>query len=370
MTAINIPLVAIIATKTINVPDAKTKNLAQVQNFVKSVAILFLKGRIDLIITKIKEYLTKNYVLSFLFFILIMSYASPISAAVYVNNSDTGINTLLINNQNHITKEDAALIGHFSTKELIPIRLIADQKYIRWDNNNVYINDEAPQIERLTIGQSYQQRPIEAIYMTPPNFTKTILATFAVHGFEDHYAHDGIILTQVAKKIIDYYSENTELLHFTRIIIIPCVNPDGAYAGTTNNGFGRCNAQGIDINRDFDFNWGKINSSRYKTGEAPFASVEARILRDLVEKETPDIVLDFHGWLDCVYGDPGLKTFFNLGKEKPAFSQYKSMQGYFAGWATQYSRAALVEYKYASVDTLTTQTIQAINKIIKEDFYV
>jgi hypothetical protein len=315
----------------------------------------------------------------FLLVVILIIQPTVTSAAVYINQEYIDINHVNIDHCNYITLEDAvASLGYLPPEEIkidefIPIRAAAEQQgyFVRWDEENVYLDNSEPLIFRQTISSSYQNRPIEAVYLTPPSYTQTILATFAVHGFEDQYYRDGVILTQIAEQVIKYYSDQPELLKFTRLIIIPCVNPDGVNAGVSNNGFGRCNAQGIDINRDFDHNWGKINNSRNKTGNQPFASPEAQVLRDIVLKENPDIVLDFHGWLDCCYSsDLELKNCFSssldLGSEKKALPGYKPMQGYFVGWASQYVRAALIEYKYKDADRLTTQTIQAFNNLIQE----
>ncbi len=316
----------------------------------------------------------------FLLVVILIIQPTVTSAAVYINQEYIDINHINIDHCNYITLEDAvASLGYLPpdeainyVDEYIPIRSIAEEQgyFIRWDEENVYLDDSEPLIFRQTIGSSYQDRPIEAVYLTPPAYDKTILTTFAVHGFEDQYYRDGVILTQIAEQVIKYFSDQPELLKFTRLIIIPCVNPDGVNTGISNNGFGRCNSQGIDINRDFDYNWGKINNSRNKTGNQPFTSPEAQVLRDIVLNENPDIVLDFHGWLDCCYSsDIELKNCFmsslNLGAEKKALPRYKPQQGYFVGWASQYAKAALIEYKYKDADILTTQTIQAFNKLIQ-----
>lgn len=292
-------------------------------------------------------------------------------AAIFINQQDAQISHIRINNCNYITPEDAAnLFGYLPPEGTnhVPIRAATENFFIRWDEENVYLDSTSPQITRQTIGQSHQNRPIEAIYLTPPSYSQTIMAVFALHGLEDHYYRDGAALVQIAETIIQHYSDHPELLKFTRLIIIPCVNPDGVYAGNSKDGFGRCNAQGIDINRDFDYNWGKINTARYKTGSTPFASVEAQALRDIVLNENPDIVLDFHGWLDCCYtNDPEIKNIFtdslSLGVEKPAFPGFKPQQGYFYGWATQYARAALIEYPCKNSSVLANQTIQGLNQL-------
>ncbi|MDD3040451.1 M14 family zinc carboxypeptidase [Bacteroides sp.] len=320
----------------------------------------------------------KNLKVIILVAFIVIVFAQPVMPALYLDQVDTGIESIFIDNCNYITINDANLLlgeAQYNGENLdnnIPLRVITNQKdyFVRWDESNIYLSTSKPSITRQIVGNSYQQRPIEAVYMTPPDYTKTILATFALHGFEDQYNNDGKILTQIAEQVIKQYSEQPELLKFARIIILPCVNPDGVYLGVSKNGFGRCNAQGIDINRDFDYNWGYINIPRFKTGEQPFATPEAQILRNLFLKEHPDVVLDFHGWLNCTYSnDPDLKYSFitnlNLGPEKKPLPGFNPMQGYFYGWVSQYSKAALIEYPYMDTSILTGQTIQVLNKIIQ-----
>lgn len=65
--------------------------------------------------------------------------------------------------------------------------------------------------------------------------------------------------------------------------VIPMVNPDGVEAGKTSaaHGAARCNAHGVDINRNFGWNWkpGRKGSFEF-SGEEAFSEPEARILRD------------------------------------------------------------------------------------------
>lgn len=77
------------------------------------------------------------------------------------------------------------------------------------------------------------------------------------------------------------------------------------------------------------------------------------------------MVLDFHGWLDCVYvknidGDQ-LRSILNLGQPKAALPGYEESQGYFYAWAGQYAKSALIEFKQGKSnykqDTLKTLSL-------------
>jgi hypothetical protein len=198
------------------------------------------------------------------------------------------------------------------------------------------------------IGHSSQGANIYNVIITPPNYNKTLLLTFAMHGFEGSWNNDGGALVQIANDIIREFSNHPEELQDTRLIVVPCVNPDGVWYGKSDRGFGRCNSQGIDINRDFDYHWEYNSDSKYRTGNAPFTTTEAKILRDLVLKEKPDVIIDFHGWLNCTYGDAELAKYFDKAfdiRHQSSISDDKVyMQQYFTGWASQFARTAMVEY--------------------------
>lgn len=313
-----------------------------------------------------------------IFMIIAIDCADVYAAKLYINNEDVDVETVYINGQNYIS--EYRLYPHINSMEsegksdkLISVRDAFDTTYyiIQWDYGNIYVSNRNNNIERKNIGYTIQGRPIELFSITPPNYKSTIVCTFAMHGFEDVYNRDGEKLVDVAEKIMSDYEKLLEVLNFTRLMIIPCVNPDGTYEGHSKDGFGRCNSQGIDINRDFDYNWGYIGESRYKTGNEPFASVESRVLRDLIIGEKPDIVLDFHGWLDCCYSqDEELKnlckSILELGYEKPAYTRFKHQQGYFSGWASQHNRSALIEYKFTSDELLRDKTIELLQVLCHE----
>lgn len=235
---------------------------------------------------------------------------------------------------------------------------------------------ESGRTEYNVIGHSSQDAIIYDVVITPPNYDKTMLLTFAIHGFEGSWRNDGASLVQIANDVIREFSDHPEELQSTRLIVVPCVNPDGIWHGQTEKGVGRCNGQGIDINRDFDYNWKYNGESQYRTGKAPFTTPEAQILRDLVLKEKPDIVIDFHGWLNATYGDPQLSEYFdkafNVVNQKPVSMDKVYMQQYFTGWASQFARAVLVEYPNpANPQNLiewgySYNTIKAIKEICKQ----
>lgn len=75
----------------------------------------------------------------------------------------------------------------------------------------------------------------------------------------------------------------------TEVWLLPLLNPDGSAAGT------RCNANGVDLNRNFGFDWRPDDG-----GPAPFSEPEPRAARALIERLDPDLVVWVHQPLDYV----------------------------------------------------------------------
>lgn len=139
---------------------------------------------------------------------------------------------------------------------------------------------------------------------------RSLLMIFGVHGFEDDYPHDGQVLRLIAEEVIAHYAAAPEKLADCCLYIVPTANPDGLQDGKTQNGFGRCNANGLDINRDFPVNWKKRTDERNRTGDEPFSTAEARAIRDLVESIKPTWAMDVHGWINASYGDGAMARTF------------------------------------------------------------
>ena len=139
---------------------------------------------------------------------------------------------------------------------------------------------------------------------------RSLLMIFGVHGFEDDYPHDGQVLRLIAEEVIAHYAAAPEKLADCCLYIVPTANPDGLQDGKTQNGFGRCNANGLDINRDFPVNWKKRTDDRNRTGDEPFSTAEARAIRDLVERIKPTWAMDVHGWINASYGDGAMARTF------------------------------------------------------------
>lgn len=75
----------------------------------------------------------------------------------------------------------------------------------------------------------------------------------------------------------------------SKLVFLPCINPDGVRAGT------RVNANGVDLNRNFPTkNW-ELTVKNQFYGGAEFASeVETKFLISVVEELKPQLILTLH----------------------------------------------------------------------------
>ena len=165
--------------------------------------------------------------------------------------------------------------------------------------------------EAFVFGASESGRDLVCHSIGSADASQSILLTFAVHGFEGARDHDGEVLVEIAQNLIDHYSTQPESLSGYVLHIIPCVNPDGLLDGTGEYTVGRLNAKELDINRDFPERWTRKTNAKHRTGDAPFATAEARAVRDLTGKLKPTYAVDVHGWINGVYGDKALCSIFH-----------------------------------------------------------
>ena len=231
-------------------------------------------------------------------------------------------------------------------------------------------NPTTPEItyETFSYGKSELGRDLICHSVSPESYTQTILMTYAIHGFEDAYSKDGQVLVNTANALIDYYKTSNELKG-CRLLIVPCANPDGLIDGTTNNGFGRCNANGVDLNRDFDANYSANTTPGRNYTPYAFSASESRALRDLYNDYNPSVVIDFHGWLNCTIGDSEIAEVFTdeLGLPHQTGFSSTNANGYFANWAHQQGALGLlVEFTDTNISTDNVQN--AVNRLINGDY--
>ncbi len=139
-----------------------------------------------------------------------------------------------------------------------------------------------------------------------------------IGGIHGGYEWNSVLL---AYELIDHLENDPEFLpEDTVLSIIPSANPDGVKAVIGKTGrfdisdapvsreettHGRFNANGVDLNRNFDCNWEPESTWRgdvVSAGDEPFSEPESKVIRDFVFDTSPDAVIFWHSMAGAVYG--------------------------------------------------------------------
>lgn len=117
------------------------------------------------------------------------------------------------------------------------------------------------------------------LYDLNPEGIKTVLIIGVFHGDEP----DGEYL------IHRFLEETNQKQLKNRLLIIPCLNPDGKQKGT------RTNASGVDLNRNFPCkNWECSVQDCYYGGESAGSEIETGFITKVLEEHKPDVILTLH----------------------------------------------------------------------------
>ncbi len=153
---------------------------------------------------------------------------------------------------------------------------------------------------KCIIGYSVRGREIFALHVGE-NFGKQFIAVYGVHGRE-------------------WITARLAIKHIKKGLkrgggwIIPLVNPDGAYLCETKDPTWKANARGVDLNCNFDADWGcgrlntKLRGSENCIGDSPFSEPESAAVRNFTLKVKPFVTLSFHtkgGEIYYEYGGRG-----------------------------------------------------------------
>ena len=200
---------------------------------------------------------------------------------------------------------------------------------------------------------------------TGPN---VLFATFAVHGFEDKWNHDGGELVTIANNFYNRLNNGSysDIAQKWTIYIFPEVNPDGRRHGYTNNGPGRTTIfskatgnQGIDINRSWQIDgvpYTVYTDSRNYNGTAGFQAYEAQALRDFMlsnqSANGQTILIDLHGWTNQLIGDEDICMNYYYPRfqnaDRSALGRYGT--GYLVNWARSTLRSSSANARSALIE--------------------
>jgi len=132
---------------------------------------------------------------------------------------------------------------------------------------------------RLIPGHSVGDGAIKPVRIGDPSSERVGMVVAVIHGDE----RAGL---RVTRRLRRGYAG----LRGAQIWVVHTVNPDGQKAGT------RKNARGVDLNRNFSYDWSGVEppSSGYYAGPEPFSEPETRAVRRLVRRIRPDVSIWYH----------------------------------------------------------------------------
>jgi hypothetical protein len=216
-----------------------------------------------------------------------------------------------------------------------------------------------------TIGFSGEGRPIVS-YQFGYGADDLVL----VGGIHGGYEWNTIVL---AYELIDYLTAHPELIPANVTLhIIPSANPDGQFVATGSSGRvdgtavynntipGRFNANGVDLNRNWDCEWSAEavwSNTAVSGGDAPFSEPETQALRRFFWRIRPQVVLFWHSKADGVFAAGCGATYppsvaaaeqFATAAEYPLFNDFSHypVTGDASNWlATQGIASFTVELK-------------------------
>ncbi len=166
--------------------------------------------------------------------------------------------------------------------------------------------DQEPVDEAKTvIGTSLQMRDITAYRYG--NGDTEILFVGGIHG---GYSWNTAL---VAYELMDYLEVNPNVIpNNIRVTVIPVLNPDGLAKVTGTAGrfvpsdvlpskdtqiSGRFNANGVDLNRNFDCDWqakGTWQNTTVSGGSKAFSEQESQAFKNYIETHNPDAVVAWY----------------------------------------------------------------------------
>ncbi|MBQ2644479.1 murein peptide amidase A [bacterium] len=147
-------------------------------------------------------------------------------------------------------------------------------------------------IETIKSIKSKNGNYIELYELLPNKAAKTVLFIGVFHGDEPQ----GEFLI---RKFIE--ENNSEIKN--KLLLIPCLNPDGKILNT------RQNANGIDLNRNFPTkNYIVTSDKHYNGGQNPASEIETKFIISVLEEFKPDFILSFHAPYKVVNFDGDAKA--------------------------------------------------------------
>lgn len=200
---------------------------------------------------------------------------------------------------------------------------------------------------------SLQKRSQHFIHVTDRNIKSGRKANILISSGE--HAREFFPVEYTLYIIEKLTNEKKNFLKFVNIYFIVMSNPDGrAYVEETKNYCWRGNSRGVDINRNFDWNFGGKGSSNDSTdeefrGAKAHSEPETEIYLDIAHKIKIDFFISLHSGIRQIY-IPFSDSYSKENKKVPSNIKYMVKLAKELAYATNYS------YKYGQAAELNFYT--------------
>jgi zinc carboxypeptidase len=146
--------------------------------------------------------------------------------------------------------------------------------------------------EAEIIGYSAEGRPLQLYTFGTGNHQRMIVA--GIHGGDEWNT------VTLANQLIKYLDHNPDVVpEDVTLFILPSLNPDGE--ARAHNKYGRVNANGVDLNRNFPVNWRKDwdrsgcwNALSTSGGAGPGSEPETKVLINFIENHDIEVLISYH----------------------------------------------------------------------------
>lgn len=213
---------------------------------------------------------------------------------------------------------------------------------------------KAPWVSRVEVGESVKGRKIYAYQVGDPDAKKVAVVIGQFHGEEKAGVDTATALIS-----------DTRTVRGISLWVIPTLNPDGNAADT------RANARGVDLNRNWSYNWKKTSTGRYYSGKKAFSEPESRAVKTFLAKVDPTYVVGLHQPLHGVDSDGVKNTTLQkrlikyLKLPSKAFICRTGCTGTMTQWVNHRLDGAAITVEYGYTPSRKYVTVTARDGLVK-----
>lgn len=251
-------------------------------------------------------------------------------------------------------------------------------------SDNAVIEDKG----QTVIGKSVQGRDIVAYHFGTGN--TEIIFVGGIHG---GYSWNTAL---VAYQTMDYLKANPSVIPANiKVTVIPVLNPDGLYKVVGTAGrftaadvsssqavqiSGRFNANGVDLNRNFDCDWqasAKWQNTTVSGGSSAFSEPESLAIKNYIETQKPKAVVVWYSAAGGVYASncgggilPETNSITNIYADASGFPAFQTFDFYtttgdMVNWLAKKEIPAINILLTNHTDTEWTKNQKGINALLQ-----